>query len=205
MKKTGLMVCALAMCATACLPVTNTYQTARVLDPGDFEATAGLAATRGTQVEEGHVEVQVTAQVNAGLTDRLEGRVMVGATNIGAFPVAVAVKAELIEDTLAFDLPIGTMVGQGRPMGYLSAHPALIGSHRFNQNVEVNASVRASFFAGIIADGDGIGPFSTTVGLGLSSDLNRWAIRPEVGVGTLDFGQQTYVSGGIGVTGLFGE
>ena len=204
-KAMAVVVCGFAMFMTACLPVTNTYQTARVLEPGKFEVTAGLARAQGTELEEGYGETQVTAQVNAGLTDSMEGRVMVGVINGGMIPVAVAVKGELVEDTLAFDLPVGTMVGQGNPLGYLSAHPALIAGHRFNQNVEVNAAVRASIFVGLLADGDGIGPFSTTLGLGLSSDLDRWAIRPEVGLGTLDFDRQTYVTAGVGITGLFGE
>lgn len=199
-------VCVLALGMTACLPVTNTYQTARVLEPGQVEVTAGLARAQGTHYQDDdYGETQVTAQVNTGLADGLEGRVLVGLINGGMVPVAVAVKGELIEDTLAFDLPVGTMFGAGRPSGYLSAHPALIGGHRFNQNIEVNASVRASFFVGLIGDGDGVGPFSTTLGLGLSPDLDQWAVRPEVGVGTLDFGEQTYVTAGIGVTGLFGD
>jgi hypothetical protein len=205
-KRMWSVVCAGAVCATACLPVTNTYQTARVLEPGGFEVTAGVAGARSTDFDNDYSETQVTAQLNAGLTDAVEGRVMVGVIEGEVAPVALAIKGVLIEDTLAFDVPVGTLLGEDLdPLAYLSVHPGLIAGHRFNAQFEVNASVRVSFFRNVLEDGGDVGPFSATLGLGISSDLDRWALRPEVGVGTLDFGDRAFVSAGVGLTGRFGE
>ena len=151
-----MAVCMAAATTTACFPITNTYQTARLLEPGQVETTVGVALTGGddeaynaeTYTDEINTlyEYQVTAQVNVGVSEGVEVRGLVGYQSYKSIPLAAAVKISLIEDHLAFDLPVGVALGAGDPVGYLSVHPALIGTYRFSPYVEASGSVRTSAY-----------------------------------------------------------
>lgn len=60
---------------------------------------------------------------------------------------------------------------------------------------DVSFGLKADY---LFSDGGGSALFGATVGAGFSSDLNKWAIRPEVGI--LSFGGGvSFLSYGIGI------
>ena len=79
---------------------------------------------------------------------------------------------------VALHVPLGLYQRQGGG-NLLVLQPRLLLTHTFAGNkVDLTGSASAGFVAG--AQGGAL--FGATIGVGFSTDLDRWAIRPEVGV-----------------------
>ena len=79
---------------------------------------------------------------------------------------------------VALHVPLG-LYNQGNGDGLLMLQPRLLLTHTFPGNkVDLTGSASAGFIVGV-RSGALLG---ATVGMGFSSDLDRWAIRPEIGV-----------------------
>lgn len=85
-------------------------------------------------------------------------------------------KFGLIPDRLAISTPVGVYLVGGKQLYVFD--PRLIYTFRPNDNFSLSVAPKAHIFFG------GGGVFAMpgiSLGFGLSSDLNKWAIRPEVG------------------------
>lgn len=106
--------------------------------------------------------------------------------------VEVGAKVSVVPDLVAISVPVGRYVPSGQGSEVTSIHPQVITSAQFGQNVELTAipnvhillgDNKPIFFPGIIT------------GLSISTDINQWAIRPELGVGLyLTVGVGAYVN-----------
>ena len=100
----------------------------------------------------------------------------------------IGCKIRLIEEKMALGLPLGLYIYEGGLSGSIS--PRLFMTFGNNEKVEFTAvpSVLLTF-------GDDIGIFpGVNFGVGLSNNLNKWAIRPEIGYnGCFNFGVGTYL------------
>jgi hypothetical protein len=91
--------------------------------------------------------------------------------------VSVGAKVGLIEDRLALVLPLGMYARDGIEWSSVQIHPGAVGTLQAGQYVEVNASGKILF----PFDQDNLIWFNLGVGVGFSTDLDRWAILPEIG------------------------
>lgn len=92
-------------------------------------------------------------------------------------------KINLKEDKMALDIPVGLYDFEGELL--FAIDPRLIVTFRKSQKFEINLFPKTHIFIG---DGLQIIP-AIGVGLGLSDNLDHWAIRPEIGLdGILFFG-----------------
>lgn len=92
-------------------------------------------------------------------------------------------KINLKKDKLALGIPVGFYLSEGFLTAVLD--PRLFVTFRNNEKFEINIIPKAHIFIG---DGVSFIP-GLSLGLGLSNNLDNWAIRPEIGVdGNVYFG-----------------
>ena len=91
--------------------------------------------------------------------------------------VSVGAKVRLIEDRLALVLPFGMYAHDGIEWSTAQIHPGAIGTLQAGQYAEISASGKVLF----PFDQDNLIWLSLGIGVGLSTDLNRWSILPEIG------------------------
>jgi hypothetical protein len=89
----------------------------------------------------------------------------------------ISAKFSFIKDKLAFSAPLGFYFFSGGYTLYVF-DPRLIYTYRANDNFSLSIIPKGHIFFG--GGGAALMP-GLTLGFGLSSDLDQWAIRPEVG------------------------
>lgn len=162
-------------------------QSARLVGPGRFEITpsyssVGLSADGETDKLQNNVGVQVAT----GLVPRVDARVRYEhitfpdsdsgerASILGAGP-----KFGLVEDRLAVYAPVGVAFYSDLDSGETwQLQPSVLFTYPFSDHAEFTASLRGVIWLSEDEWEDLIG---ANLGLGLSSDLNRWVVRPEAG------------------------
>jgi hypothetical protein len=135
-----------------------------------------------------HVHDHVGVQVATGVSDRLELRARYEhamfsfdeGTDTGSFNVVgFGPKVRLVKDRVAFYAPVGFAFGNEMKSGdTFSIHPTLLLTQPLHRNVEANGS--AKLLIPLTAEnGETLAAFNLGLGIG---HLDRWAIRPEVGI-----------------------
>ncbi len=194
-------VALLFLCTSCIAPVNLVHDNAHMLEVGKWKVAAstaqyysregesrlntnfGLLAFYGV-AEKTTLHGRFERLTNTSSFSELDGS---WATGDGINYVEFGAKFGLIEDRLAIDLAMGGYSNTGDQL--IVFDPRLIFTTRFNQNIELNAIGKAHIF---ISQVGALPVPAISLGLGLSTDLDRWAIRPEVGV-------DGYLSWGIGV------
>jgi hypothetical protein len=180
------VVLAAVMLAGGCMPPPFAeLQSARLLRPGATEVTAH--ASRVTAYDEGESERaqdEFGLQVGYGLAERVElrgryVRLSPATDQDGVNVVGLGPKVRLSEDVAALFLPVGFAFGGGVDAGdSFQFHPTLLLTLPASSRIEVNGSAKA--LIPLSGGADVLGALN--VGLGLSTDLQRWAVRPEFGI-----------------------
>jgi len=92
-------------------------------------------------------------------------------------------KIGLIEDDLALGVPVGFYFLNGKTLSMID--PRIYYTSRRSNKLEFTAIAKAHI---LIAEGVSMAP-GISLGIGLSTDLDKWALRPEAGFdGCLSFG-----------------
>ena len=166
-----------ALATVACAPVFSDFQSAKLLGPGGVELTPSVSTVSASGEDGGHVQDEIGVQVGAGVVDRLDLRAryvhVEGVNAVGFGP-----KIGLVKDRLALAVPVGFAFGEDVEVGKTWAvHPTLLFTQPVVPRLEVNASVK-----GLIPLSRDGGDTLVAVNLGLAlGNLERWAIRPEIG------------------------
>ena len=162
-----------------------------------MEVTPTFSSVSASGSDGGHVQDEFGLQLATGVLDRLDLRArylrVEGVNVLGFGP-----KIGLVKDKLALAVPVGFAFGTDVNSGKSWAvHPTLLFTAPVNRHVEFDASTKALIpFSG----GDTL--FAVNLGAGFGN-LERWAIRPEVGL-LFDPGHSGhYTQLGVGLT-LFG-
>lgn len=175
--------------AGACVPYVADQQSARLLEPGQVEVTPSFSnVSFSAEGETEHVQNQFGLRFGYGASPNVEVRgtyervtldedVRVDDTDVNL--LGVGVKVGLVPDQLALFLPVGFAFGGDLESGDTWTFvPTLLGTWRATPGVELNPSVKAIYpFA--IEDPELFLGFH--LGAGISTDMDRWAFRPEVG------------------------
>jgi len=210
MKNSGyysMTILAFCIVLQSCAPIFSELQSARMVGEDQFEITPSFSQTSYT--EDGASEfwqLGVGVQAAYGLHEKVDIRmraehIFLDLPLYGVTALAFGPKFSLIEDRLAFYLPVATAFGEYYE-GTWEIHPSLICTvPAVADKLDINFSTKYL----VMFCEDCLDPFAVNLGLAISTDLNKWAIRPEYGI--LKYPGETYSFGqfSIGFTKSFGK
>jgi hypothetical protein len=160
-------------------------QSARLAGVGRHEITPAYSALSVSE-EGGSERIQNHFGLHyaTGLSSRVDLRArfervsVVDSEGEGVNVLGIGPKFALVPDRLALYAPVGFGFGSGLEIGdTFQLHPALVGTVPVGNVLELNPSVKALLPLSAGSDFQ----YAANIGIGLSSDLSRWAIRPEIG------------------------
>lgn len=163
----------------SCAPVFSEMQSAKLVDQGNYEVTPGFTAVD----VDGSDQTEMGFQAAYGLSDAADIRLRYVYAKfddaelkyhvIGAGP-----KFRIIEDRMAFYVPVGFAFGQDvKESETVAIHPTLLFTMMAGQYVEINPSVK--YLYPFDSDSNDLAAFN--IGIGFSTDYSRYVIRPEYG------------------------
>ena len=160
----------------------SSYQSARIVERGDHQAT--LSVSRSSIVSEETDDSSWLAfegLARFGIAKRLDGSIMISVfrgvpEDWGAGVVTADVRAGIIEDYLACSLPVSFTVGD-LYLASLRVQPGIIGTIPLGTRLEITGAIRAHMFV----RAPDLFAVGYNVGLGMTSVSGRWTIRPEAG------------------------
>lgn len=183
--------------AAGCVAPFSEMQSAKMLGKGNFEVTPGFTTVSvSDEGETEHIQNEYGAQIGYGLANFLDLRLryehLAGTfaiedeeESISTNVLAFGPKFRLAKNWLAFYVPIGFAFGGDLEPGDADEtwqiHPTLLATLPLGKYLEINPSAKIMI------------PFSSdnfdtlyafNLGLALSTDLSKWAVRPEVGICT---------------------
>jgi hypothetical protein len=195
MKLTATIALPAILWGGACAAPFAEMQSARLAGLGVAEITPIYSYVDITGEGE-TVKVQDTygVHVSTGVTPRMDLRLRVDhirvstrdlAEDFTATAVGIGPKFSLLPDQLALYLPIGLAFGHDLTTSKtLEFHPSVIGTLPLHEFAEMNASFKLLVPLNR-DDGEDSGGneifTALNLGLGLSPELSRWVIRPEIG------------------------
>ena len=181
----------LILLASACATPFSDLQSARLVSPGRFEVTPGYSSTSiSADGETEKLQNHFGIQVATGLVSWVDWRLRYGYISpkdsgdpsLQVGPVSVfgtGPKFGLLEDRLALYTPVGFAFGDDHESSETwQAQPTLLFTHPFGSVAEITTSARGVIW---LNSDDAENLLGGNLGLGLSSDLDRWVVRPEFG------------------------
>ena len=161
-------------------------QSARLAGPGRLEVTPGYSSTSfSVNGRTERVANQFGVRAATGLTPRVDLRLryefldFVNDDEEGISVVGFGPKFGLVKDRVAFHAPLGFAFGRDlNTRESWQFQPTVLLTWPVNDLAEITTSGRGVIW---LNEDDAGNLFGANLGLGLSTDLNRWVIRPEVG------------------------
>jgi hypothetical protein len=182
-----VLALASAWLVTGCAAPFSELQTARLAGPGRVEVTGTYSSVSAT--DEGKTEKiqdQYGVQVATGISDKADLRLRYERITDPDAPdwvvnaVGVGPKLALAPDHVAIYLPVGCAFGEDIEVSETwEFHPALLLTGEVGPYVDVTGSFKS--LIGLTGEDRNL-RFAANLGMGFGPDLDRWAIRPEVGV-----------------------
>lgn len=166
-----------------CAPVFSEMQSARLVKKGKIESTALYSNMNFAEDgESDHIQNHLGLRVAYGLNDRLNIRA--GYENIfqdgeNGHVIGIGAKFPIVRDRIAAFIPIGTVFGSGvSTADSWQIQPTALFTIPVTENIEFNPS--AKLLIPFSSQQDNLVAFN--LGAGLSTDLQKWVLRPEVGL-----------------------
>ena len=196
-----------ALAPVACAPVFSDFQSAKLVGRDRVEVTPSASSVWASGSDGGHVQNEYGLQVGVGVLDRLELRAryvrVEGVNEVGGINgVGFGPKIGLVKDRIALAVPVGFAFGEDVEIAKTwTVHPTLLLTHPVMPRLELNASVK-----GLIPLSKDGGDKLVAVNFGIGfGDLERWAIRPEIGF-LFDPGESGHFTQfGLGITLFAGK
>jgi hypothetical protein len=176
------MACLLGLAALfpGCAPIFSDLQGARLVGPGNIEATPGFSSVyisengKSEQVQN-HLGLQAGIGILSSLDLRLRyERVLDYDLNAVGFGPKIA----LVKDRVAFYVPVGFAFGEDvKSSETWETHPTLLFTFPVAKSFELNPS--AKVLIPLSGERDTLFAFNLGAAVG---NVRKWAIRPEVGL-----------------------
>jgi hypothetical protein len=205
---------------TSCVsvtPVLNSYEKAGTLGHGNAEAAVSYTGYNTTAYERSaHTHNNVGFRVGYGLSERFDLKVRYerftsvlrqGERVPAANYYSLIPKVALVPGSLSLSTPLSQYTykevvdGKAYSHGVNSIASQLHYTYTFPRDrIDVTGGLKADFVygqRGSQKEHDLL--LSTSLGAGFSTDVNKWAIRPEVGFLYSAANVTTYVTYGVGV------
>ncbi len=185
-----LVLIALYFILPGCAPVFSELQSARTVGEGNYEFTPSYSSVNfSNDGETEGIQNHLGVQIAYGISDKWDLRARYervwlkgdmdtdGGIGEGWDVIGIGPKYSVIKNKFAVALPIGRALGMDTEDTW-EIHPTiLLTAPIIMDKVEITFAPKY-----LITLCDGCEDFmAVNVGLSLSSDLNRWAIRPEYG------------------------
>lgn len=188
----AILVLVAAAGTPACLvPPFSDLQSAKLAGKGRVELTPhGSLILSSSDGETDHVQNNLGLQAAAGVASFLDFRLRYEYlhhpdsgdrydSGFSAHVFGFGPKFSLVKDRLAVFLPVGFAFGENLEVADTwEFHPTALLTFPVSNGFEVNGSVKAL----IPFRREQNTLYAANLGLGISPDLRRWAIRPEVGI-----------------------
>jgi len=168
---------------TGCAAPFADLQSARLVGKGRIQVTPSVSTVAlSANGESEAIQREYTLQIASGVTDNVEVRArytriaLAGGGNDGSGinVIGLGPKFALRTGRVAVGLPIGFAFADGEVASEaVQFHPTVFFTAPVAQGLEVNFSGKVLLPTGA---------FAANLGLGLSTNLDRWAVRPEIGV-----------------------
>ncbi|MGB6867171.1 MAG: hypothetical protein WBE11_15910 [Candidatus Aminicenantaceae bacterium] len=170
-----------------CAPVFSDLQSAKLLGPGNFEATPSFSSVSvSSEGESEHIQNHFGIQAGYGIFSKMDfrlryERISVDMNSNDSFNVNVlgfGPKFSLLKDWIAFYVPVGFAFGEDIEVSDTwQVHPTLLFTLPISKYFEFNPS--AKVLIPFKSEQDTLVAFN--LGLAISTNLEKWAIRPEIG------------------------
>jgi hypothetical protein len=180
----GVSVVFLAYCV---VPPFSDLQSAKLVGKGRIELTPGFSSVSVTaEGESQHVQNNFGIQAGYGVSKSLDFRLRYERIQLdtgedesyGLNVLGFGPKFSVVKDWVAIFLPVGFAFGSDVEVSKTwQFQPTLLFTVPFNKNIELNTSAKGLIW--FQSGYDSLVAFN--LGFGLSSDLDKWAIRPEIG------------------------
>lgn len=184
-------------------PINSTYESARTLEKGQFEFQGSFSKYYGNNFQDTveNLNDNLGFGVGYGISDKFDLKFRYEyfdtKTRVQFFDqeynfesynyLELGGKFQLQEDKMALLIPIGVYYYEYEPGltgSLVNMEPRFIITLSGNNNFETNIIPKATILYG--GDGAAVIP-GINLGFGISSNLDRWAIRPEFGYNILTF------------------
>jgi hypothetical protein len=165
-------------------PAFSELQSARLLGPGNAEISPSYSRVDGGS---DHVQNHYGVQAGIGILKVMDFRFRYEYANVdpgqddafGVNMMGFGPKLSLVRNWLAIYVPVGFAFGEDIEVSETwQAHPTLLFTVPFSERFEINTSVKA--LIPLHEDSDPM--YAVNLGVAISSDVRRWAVRPEIGV-----------------------
>ena len=184
----ALAASAVAPLASGCAPPFATLQSARTVPPGHVELTPSYSAVTATyDGETEKIEDVYGVQVAVGIAPDFEFRFAYALVNLDHGSTVNALgfgpKFTVVPDHMACYMLAGFAFSDDfgedfGPMNTWELQPTLLWTGQLNKYFEINPSTKF-----ILPLSNGSTPLvAFNLGFGLSSNLDLWALRPEIGL-----------------------
>jgi hypothetical protein len=211
---TFLVVAAALAFAAGCIAPFSDLQSAKMLGKGNYEVTPGYSAYLAEdEGDMNKIQDHFLVQGGYGLSNFLDLRLryehasatLMEGDSVTANILAFGPKMRLAKNWLALYVPIGFAFGGDVESSSESwqLHPTLLMTLPIGKFMELNPSAKLMI---PLSGAEGLQTlYAFNLGLALSTDVRKWAIRPEVGLCTT-FEGDYFLQYSIGLTlgsGLF--
>lgn len=169
----------------SCAPVFSELQGARMAGKGNVEALPYYTSTSASSDgETDGIQNHAGLQVAYGLSPKVDIRARFeniwekeGDFGDGISIFGIGPKFSLLENNIAFYLPIGRALGDGTSDSWELIPTMLFTLPAVQNKLDINFSPK--YIIPFCEDCEGL--FAMNLGLAISSDLSKWSIRPEYG------------------------
>lgn len=193
----------------SCAPVFSELQSARMVGKGHFEMTPLFSTVSVTDEKETeHIQNELGMQAILGLTDAIDFRFrsevlwIEGSdySDVGLI-FGLGPKFRLVENKVALSLPFGTTIDDAIFYNWIFQPTLLLTLPAVPDKIDITISPK--YIIPFCDDCQNLGAIN--LGLAISTDLSKWALRPEYGR-MYDFGEKGHVGQfSIGLSGTFGK
>jgi hypothetical protein len=203
------LTCALTFVAGCVAPFSD-LQSAKLLGRGNVEVTPSYTSVSATsEGETQHIQNHYGVQAGYGLFGFMDLRLRYERIDLNADEDSIGVnvfgfgpKFRLFKNWLALYVPVGFAFGSDvQTSESWQVHPTLLATLPIGKSLEINPSAKVM----IPFQGDYSTLYAFNLGLAISTDVSKWALRPEIGICT-DFSGGHFMQLSIGFTvssGLF--
>ena len=181
-----LLVC-LTVIFPGCAPVFSELQSAKLVGPGHLEVTPSFSSVSlSSEGESEHIQNHYGVQAGLGINRQMDfrlryERISVDLDGDGSFGVNIlgfGPKFSLVKDMVAVYVPIGFAFGEDIEVSETwQIHPTLLITLPVSKYIEFNPS--AKILIPIKGEQDTLVAFNLSTAI--SANLEKWAIRPEIG------------------------
>lgn len=176
MKSVFLTICSLML--SGCYAYSS-FQTAKTVEKGKWQGTASYSSNYSLQNGDGNfVNGTYEAQLRTGLSEKSDIGLRYAYLDFDdANLISIEPKLALIPGKFSVVAPLGMYFGSAISENEsIHLSPGFIATYPFNKNFDASVGSRYMIF---FSDSDNL--LAVNFGLGLSTNLDKWAIRPEVG------------------------